>query len=164
MARVPWEPLMAAAARLIVAGVFLYAGVGKALDPAGFADAIGNYRLAPYPVAVALSLYLPWLEIIGGAGLLWGRTRRGAALVLGALCLVFAAVATSALVRGLDIACGCFGSGSAGHGSASLVATQIRALVLAGLCVAVFWFDHRSRLSARPPGAPEVPAAGVREA
>src|SRR5437773_12042740 len=49
---------------LIVAGVFIYAGALKALDPGLFASDIVNYKLPPWPISVALAFYLPWLEIV----------------------------------------------------------------------------------------------------
>src|SRR5205807_10563128 len=51
---------------LIVAGIFIYAGAIKALDPVQFASDIDNYKILPWPVSVALAFYLPWLEIFCG--------------------------------------------------------------------------------------------------
>ena len=97
------------ALRLFLGGLFVYAGVLKVLDPAQFLVDIESYRLLPYVAAVATAFYLPWLEILCGAGLWNRRTRRGALWILIALTVVFAVLITSAWVRGLDISCGCFG-------------------------------------------------------
>jgi uncharacterized membrane protein YphA (DoxX/SURF4 family) len=105
----------AGAAGFAVGGIFVYAGILKALDPAQFAADIANFRLLPWPECAALALYLPWLEIVCGAALIVRRLRVAAALVLSALCVVFLVALASAKARGLDIACGCFGSGDAGH-------------------------------------------------
>jgi len=98
-------------ARWIIAAVFLYAGVVKILDPAAFAVDINNYRLMPYPVAGMTAAVLPWLEVMCAGLLVSGRWMRGAALILVALNTVFLLAILSAMVRGLDISCGCFGSG-----------------------------------------------------
>jgi uncharacterized membrane protein YphA (DoxX/SURF4 family) len=103
------------AAGLAVGGIFLYAGIFKMLDPAQFAADIANFQLLPWPACAALALYLPWLEILCGTALIVLRLRVAAALVLSALCVVFFIALASAKARGLDIACGCFGSGGSGH-------------------------------------------------
>ena len=92
-----------------VALVWLVAGVVKLIDPASFARDIGHYRLVPAVVAVALSVYLPWLEIALGVGLCLPRTHNAARWLSFALLGVFCGALVSALVRGLDVRCGCFG-------------------------------------------------------
>lgn len=121
--------LIARGARAALAAVFVYAGAVKALDPAEFALAIDNYRLLPFPLSAALALYLPWMEIVCGLGLLRPRLRQGALSLLLLLCLIFTTALTSALARGLDVTCGCFG-GSAG-GRLPLLASLVRSVLLA---------------------------------
>lgn len=121
-------PLMALAARILLAAAFFYAGGIKALDPAAFALAIDNYRLLPYSAAAALAVYLPWLEIACGIGLFWSRLRLGALAVLVALCVVFGGAIASAVMRDLDIGCGCFGGD--GGSRASLLISLIRSVAL----------------------------------
>jgi len=123
--------LMALIARLLLAAAFLYAGILKALDPAAFALAIDNFRLLPFPAAAALALYLPWLEIVAGLGVLWPRFRGGALAVLVGLCGGFAGAIASAVLRDLDIGCGCFGGD--GGSRASLLLSLLRSVALLGL-------------------------------
>jgi uncharacterized membrane protein YphA (DoxX/SURF4 family) len=122
---------------MVPAAVFLYAGGLKALDPAGFAIVIDKYRLLPYPVAAAIAVYLPWLEIVCGLGILWPRTRRGALALLLGLCLVFSGAIASAWIRGLDISCGCFGADETGR--FPLVFSLTRSVSLALLCGWLLW-------------------------
>ncbi|MDD2764130.1 MAG: hypothetical protein PHE83_09185 [Opitutaceae bacterium] len=124
-------------ARVTLAAVFCYAGGLKALDPAGFTLSIDNYRLLPYPVAAAVAVYLPWLELVCGLGILWPRTRLGAVVVLLGLCLVFSGAIASAWIRGLDISCGCFGGDEAGH--FSLVLSLARSGFLTLGCGWLLW-------------------------
>lgn len=137
------------AVRLALGAVFVYAGVRKALDPAAFATAVRHYHLVPPLVAAAIAVYLPWLEVVCGAALGWRRARLGALNLLLLLCLLFAGVLTSALVRHLDIACGCFGGGAAGR--IPLQVDLVRSLVLAGACVFLLWSELN------PAAVPEVP-------
>src|SRR5881275_2809765 len=97
---------------LIVAGIFIYAGAIKALDPVQFASDIDNYKIFPWPISVALAFYLPWLEIFCGFALVVRLLYRGALSILTMLILTFTLVTTAAKVRGLDITCGCFGHAS----------------------------------------------------
>ncbi len=73
---------------VIVAGIFIYAGAIKALDPVQFASDIDNYKIVPWPVSVVLAFYLPWLEIFCGFALVVRLLYRGALSILTALILV----------------------------------------------------------------------------
>jgi len=97
---------------LIIGGVFIYAGVIKALDPIGFANDIDNYKILPWPIGVRLAFYLPWLEILCGLALIARRLYLGGLSILSALISVFIVATAAAKVRGLDITCGCFGHAS----------------------------------------------------
>lgn len=124
-------------ARTALAAVFVYAGVVKALDPAAFGLAIDHYRLLPHPLAAIVAVYLPWVEIMGGASLFWPRVRLGALLLLLGLCLVFCAAVASALARGLDISCGCFGNGWESRPSLGL--SLLRSMFLALIAWWLWW-------------------------
>ena len=125
---------------LIVAGVFIYAGAIKALDPVQFASDIDNYKIFPWPISVALAFYLPWLEIFCGFALVGRLLYRGALSILMALVLMFTLVTIAAKVRGLDITCGCFGHASQNWSFPSHLATNVA--ILAALVV--LWVSNRS--------------------
>ncbi len=97
---------------LVLAGIFIYAGILKAIDPVQFASDIDNYKILPWPVNVALAFYLPWLEIFCALGLVFRFFYRGALSILSASIVVFTLATIAAKVRGLDITCGCFGHAS----------------------------------------------------
>jgi hypothetical protein len=97
---------------LIVGGIFIYAGVIKALDPVQFANDIDNYKTLPWFVSVRLAFYLPWLEIFCGLALVFRFLYRGGLSILTALIAVFIGATIAAKMRGLDITCGCFGHAS----------------------------------------------------
>ena len=100
--------------RLVVGGVFIWASLDKLAHPAEFARAIHHYRLVPYALLHPAALLLPAVELLAGAALVLGWQRRGAALVCGAMLVIFLAAIGSALARGLDISCGCFNT-DGGH-------------------------------------------------
>ncbi|MBN2645091.1 MAG: DoxX family membrane protein [Desulfuromonadaceae bacterium] len=97
-------------ARLAVAGLFLASGLLKVVDLDGFQLAISRYQLLPAPGPLLVAMVLPWLEIYTALLLLHGKGVRVATAISFLLSLVFSVVLASALLRGLSIDCGCFGS------------------------------------------------------
>src|SRR6266487_1948863 len=96
-------------ADVIIAGVFIYAGAIKALDPIRFANDIDNYKTLPWAISVRLAFYLPWLEIFCGLALIARRLYFGGLSILTALVSIFVVATLAAKIRGIDISCGCFG-------------------------------------------------------
>lgn len=97
------------AARLLVAGVFIWAAIPKLLDPVGFAEDISNYQVFPYWSWNLIAAIVPVLELVGALALLSGVGRKGAVALLGALDVAFIALIASVIVRDIDLSCGCFG-------------------------------------------------------
>ena len=133
--RFPWRIV-----DVIVAGIFIYAGAIKALDPVQFASDIDNYKIVPWPVSVVLAFYLPWLEIFCGFALVVRLLYRGALSISTALILTFTFATVAAKVRGLDITCGCFGHASQHWSFPAHLATNL------GILAALFalWVSNRS--------------------
>jgi hypothetical protein len=129
-------------AELLIAALFIYAGVLKAYDPLGFANDIDNYKLLPWNVGVWLAFYLPWLEIVCGLTILARRYYRGTLAILILLIGVFIGASVIAKARGLDITCGCFGH--AGR-NLSFAAHLLLNLLIFGLLAGLWLYrrDHR---------------------
>lgn len=98
------------AARLIVGGVFIWAGVLKIADPLAFARDISNFRLVPPFIAFFTALVLPWIEVLGGAAVVLGPLRRTGAILIAALLAGFIVLTVVTMARGIDTNCGCFGA------------------------------------------------------
>ncbi len=96
----------------LLAGVFLYAGVIKMLDPAEFAVQIRNYQLAPWWAIHPAAISLPLVEIVAAVLLLLGIWAFEATVVLGGLLVLFMVGIGWAMHLGLDVECGCFGGDS----------------------------------------------------
>ena len=97
--------------RLGLAGLLVYAGALKLVDLSGFADDIDHYRLLPQALVGPLALALPVFEVITGAALLTSTYMRGAAVLCAAMLASFGLAMAQAKLRGIDLACGCFGAG-----------------------------------------------------
>lgn len=125
--------------RVIVGGVFIWAGALKIADPLEFAQNIENYQVFPHGLAFLIAVFLPWVEVLSGAFLILGLFKRASALIISLLLAGFIGLVALALVRGIDTSCGCFGSLSR-RADLSLILTDT---VLLALSLAV--------LFARPP-------------
>ncbi len=99
--------------RLTVASVFIFAGIEKIADPSSFSVSIDNYRLFPDFSINIIAVFLPWLEVFAGILMLFGISVKETALVFNFLLILFIAIVISALARGLNIDCGCFGTAAA---------------------------------------------------
>jgi putative oxidoreductase len=129
---------------IFVGGIFIYAGVLKALDPIRFAHDIDNYKILPWTFSLVLAFYLPWLEILCGVALLLRFLYRGGLSILTLLTLVFIGATIAAKARGLDITCGCFGHASQHWSFPQHLAVDLA--ILAGLVALLFLNRSKSAL------------------
>jgi uncharacterized membrane protein YphA (DoxX/SURF4 family) len=102
------HPLLVSLLRVALGAVFIAASLDKIQNPEAFATTIANYRLLPYTVINGIAIVLPWLEVVTGTLLVLGVWIRASTTIVWALLLTFSIAITQALVRGLDISCGCF--------------------------------------------------------
>jgi uncharacterized membrane protein YphA (DoxX/SURF4 family) len=105
-----WQPWLTTAARLFLAGVFLWAGWPKLLDSEGTVRSVRAFRLLPEAVVPTFGYALPMVELSLAALLLAGLFTRVAALVTAGMMVMFLFGIGSAWARGLSIDCGCFGN------------------------------------------------------
>jgi uncharacterized membrane protein YphA (DoxX/SURF4 family) len=117
------------AVSLGLVAVFIYAGIEKMHDALQFADSIAGFGILPASLINLLALGMPPFEVACGLLLLWPPTRRVGALAIALLSVMFFAVLFSALLRGLTLDCGCFGSGAP---------SRLRMWMELGLNVALF--------------------------
>lgn len=103
-----WTGLLA---RLIVGGVWVYAGALKVGDPAASVSAVRAYQLLPTGLAEVVGRTLPMLEIVVGVCLVIGLLTRINGAVSALLQLAFVIGIASVWSRGIEIDCGCFGDG-----------------------------------------------------
>jgi hypothetical protein len=96
----------------MLGAVFLWSGFLKVHSPLAFADSIATFQILPVPLINLMALGLPPLELLLGCLLVAGIRRREAAFGIVMLTTVFLFSLGQALVRGLEVDCGCFGGGS----------------------------------------------------
>lgn len=94
--------------RILLGGIFLWASWEKILEPAAFLQIMANYRILPGSLVPFTAVVLPYLEGILGVLLIAGFRTRACALVAELLLGIFTIALILNLVRGVDVACGCF--------------------------------------------------------
>lgn len=99
------------AVRIILAGIMLWAGLAKLLEPSQALRAVQAYRIFPPWIDDLVAVGLPIIEVALGVLLLLGLGTRFAAWSTAGLMALFIAGVASAWMRGLSIDCGCFGGG-----------------------------------------------------
>jgi len=94
--------------RVFLGGLFIVASLDKIADPAAFATSILNYKVVGPTLAMVIATILPSLELLCGLSLILGLYPRASALLITCMLAGFTILIISALLRGLDISCGCF--------------------------------------------------------
>ena len=110
----PWtraQPWVSTLLRLVLAGMFLWAGAAKIGDLAASVRAVRAFELLPEVLAKPVGYGLPVVEIAIGLLLLVGLLTRYAAAAAFLLMAAFIVGIAAAWARGLSIDCGCFGGG-----------------------------------------------------
>lgn len=127
------SPWTARVALVILAGVFLWAGIAKVTHRAEFFNAIAHYKILPLNAAYRMSLTMPYVEIVIGSALLVPVLfiRRTGLVAYFALLLLFTGSLVLLWWRGEHVSCGCFGGTGNGHPSLSI----LRNFLLALLCL-----------------------------
>ena len=124
------HPLVVRGSQIAIGVVFAWSGLAKLGDLHGFADQVHNFRMVPIFAENLVALSLPWIELVAALALILGiRARAGAVLVTGMLA-VFTVAIIVALIRGLDIECGCFGTSDASRVGLVKIAENLGMLVV----------------------------------
>jgi uncharacterized membrane protein YphA (DoxX/SURF4 family) len=101
--------------RWVLGVICLLAGAFKIPHPGDFYSDLLAYDVdLPDTFFRLIAIAFPWLEVICGGALLanfWPETVRFLVLVI---CLIFVLMLGQAVLRGLDLNCGCFGTQSGG--------------------------------------------------
>jgi uncharacterized membrane protein YphA (DoxX/SURF4 family) len=130
--------------QLALGSVFIYSGVLKLwkLGPISFTDDIRSFHLLQDPWVAWLAMSLPWLEVFSGLAVIFGPARRGGVLIIVVSLVAFLAAIVQAMVRGIDIICGCFGHEAHSSDAWELI---IRDIVLLGVGIYLLWPPQQGR-------------------
>ncbi len=106
-------PAMAATIlRILLGAIFLYAAWVKLREPwALFAIAIDGYQILPVWAVEIVARFLPWFELLLGILLVVGVWRGISTTAASLLLALFFSLMVRAMIKGMEIDCGCFGPG-----------------------------------------------------
>ena len=104
------RPALLLTSRFALSAIFLYAAATKVPDMAGFAQDFANFRLVPPGLVPYGASIIVGIEVALGLAHATGFGARSAALAAGGLLVVFLGALAQALLRGIDLRCGCFGN------------------------------------------------------
>jgi hypothetical protein len=97
-------------ARVVAGGFLLAAGIAKLASPMTWRQVwLAAYRLLPRPLVRPTALLLPTVEITSGAALLAGAFGAGSLVAAAGLLAALTLAVVAALLRHLEISCGCTG-------------------------------------------------------
>ena len=102
------HPAVGGICRLLIGGIFIYTGIPKALRPDDFARLVAGYRLLDPDLVNLAGITMPWIELVTGVFLVLGVIPRSAGLLAAGLLATFMVAGALALLRGIEISCGCF--------------------------------------------------------
>jgi len=136
-----WKPILAVPIRYYLGFIFITACWHKILHPDSFALDIATYQILPMVFVNLLAITLPWVELASGLMLFLGWKTRAAALLVTGMMLIFTIALVIAVLRGLDMSCGCFASQGVAEDPISWV-TVARDLIWLSLSLFVLFFDR----------------------
>jgi len=128
------------ASRLLLGVIFIYASIHKIGYPAAFANDVFNYQILPDMFINITALVLPWLELMAGILLVLNVWMPGAVAIVTGLLFSFTCALAFNLARGLDIACGCFTTGSTGDEITLLTVMRDSSLLTVSLFLTYWTF------------------------
>ena len=102
------RPIFVLLSRIVLGAVLIAASIDKILHPEAFAKVIGNYNVLPFGLENILAIILPILELFVGCCLIFGVMLDGSAIITAGMMFVFIIALSQAMIRGIDINCGCF--------------------------------------------------------
>ena len=121
------RPYQALSIRLVLGGVFVWAGTAKLMQIPSFVETVTAFDILPADLAAPFALAVIWIELIAGGLLILDIWPRSNALVVLVLLVIFSAALGINMYRGNDVTCGCFG----GDRGASLAWALLWDLLLA---------------------------------
>ena len=132
-----YRPLLVLVARLALTGTFVMAALPKIKDPVAFSASVNAFQLVGPELSNWIALFLPWLELILGIGILLPQIRTSSGMLIAALLIVFIGLHASAWMRGLEISCGCFGTEFTGEPTNYPFLITRNAILLVACCLVI---------------------------
>jgi len=102
------HPIVLWGSRWLLGAVFLVAAWYKITDLVEFGRSISYYDMIPMALIPFFATLLAGIEVSTGLALVTGLWKKGSALVVSGMLIMFIIAIAAAYTRGLSIDCGCF--------------------------------------------------------
>ena len=139
-----WKKWAVLALRITFGVLVIVASMDKVLKPIDFSQMVTNYRIPFFltpEVSRWIGIWLPYVEIMVGAFLIFGIWLDAAVIINSILMAIFTTLVTQAYFRGLDISCGCFAVDEAAPSIG--IGKVIENLVLTGGSILLAWMTFK---------------------
>jgi putative oxidoreductase len=103
------KEVVLALVRIVLGVLFAWAAVTKIPNMELFAEETANYRMLPAQLVSLFAVCLAGVEILSSALMVLGVAVRACAGVVGLMLVAFIVALSQALLRGINLTCGCFG-------------------------------------------------------
>lgn len=107
--------------RLTLAFIFILASIEKLKNPYAFALSIDAYEVFPDLIINISTLLIPWFEMFIAFGLIFKFKLKANLILYNFLMFSFTILVIIAMMKGLDIECGCYGESSSKVGLTKLI-------------------------------------------
>ncbi len=107
--------------RIFLAFLFIFSALEKFKSLENFALSVDAYQIFPAILVNLITIVIPWLELFVGFGLLFKFKLRANLILYFILMVSFTILVIIAIIKGLDIECGCFGESSTRVGVYKLI-------------------------------------------
>ena len=144
--------------RILLAGIFLAAGIAKLREPwLQFAISINTFKIVPDSLLEPIARTLPWFEVVVGLAILSGIGLKWTSTLASIILAGFLSLLIRSLALGLDVDCGCFGSGE--HlGPMTIARDSIMLILSLAVTIGAFRLGKSTSSSARSIPAGTAPA------
>lgn len=132
-----------AGVRFLLGGVLLFAALSKMQHPFRFLSDLYDYELVGRTAGLVLAVTLPAFELLAAILLIFGLFLRVAFAAASLLGVLFTISTASAVLRSLDIACGCFSGAEIGRVGYDTVIRSTAMLCLAVSAWGLTWYANR---------------------
>lgn len=95
--------------RIVVASIFIFGTITKIADIGTFAEQVYAYKIVSPFLSHVTAITLPWIELATGVLMIVGLKLRASSLVTAFWLVVFIGAVAIAMMKGLNIDCGCHG-------------------------------------------------------
>ncbi len=123
--------------RIFLAFLFILSSLEKFRSLENFALSVDAYQIFPSILVNLITLIIPWLELFVAFGLLFKYKLKANLILYLTLMISFTILVFIAMIKGLDIECGCFGESSTKVGTIKVVENFI--IILLNLILLKFF-------------------------